>query len=80
MGRTRARDRPKKFYWIDPNEDGTVDVYLDPSLTVYHTDMGIDEHDMSVRIVRGVVPFDGMEDDIRRRYRAWCESGEVIDL
>lgn len=75
-----ARDRPgpKRFYAIEPNEDGTVDVYLIPSGTVYDTDIGIKEYDVDVRVVRGVVPLEGIEDDIRTRFEAWCESGEAI--
>ena len=36
--------------------------------------------DVKVRVVRGVVPWPGIEDDIRARYEAWCESGEEIFL
>lgn len=76
----KARDRPspKRFYAIEWNEDDTVDVYLIPSSTIYETDLGIKECDVDVRVVRGVVPFAGIEDDIRARFDAWCESGEVI--
>ena len=74
------RDHPGWFYHIEETEGGLVDVYLDPCLTVYETDIGIREYDISVRVVRGVVPWKGMEDDIRMRYDAWCESAEVIDL
>lgn len=75
-----ARDQPspKRFYAIEQNEDGTVDVYLIPSGTVYDTDMGIKEYDVDVRVVRGVVPWEGIECDIRTRFEAWCESGEAI--
>lgn len=76
----QARDRPKKFYHIADNADGTVDVFLQPVVTVYHTDAGIDEYDVRVRVVRGIVPWEGMEDDIRTRFDAWCEEAEVIDL
>lgn len=75
------RDHPgRKFYEIAPTGDGTVDVYLRPEVTVYDTDMGVKEYDVRVRVVRGVVPWDGMEDDIRARFDAWCETAEVIDL
>lgn len=70
----------RHFYAIDPQADGTVDVYLNPNITVYDTDTGVREYDARVRVVRGVVPFDGMEEDIRARFDAWCESAEVIDL
>ena len=78
------RDHPsgqgRKFYAIEEQPDGTVDVYLSPVVCVYDTDLGIREYDISVRVVRGVVPWDGLEDDIRARFDSWCESGEVIDL
>lgn len=76
------RDHPggKKHYTIVPCDDGLVDVYLSPDVRAYDTDLGIKEYDVSVRLVRGVVPWPEMEDDIRARYEAWCESGEVIDL
>ena len=76
------KDRPKdkKFYAIKPQDDGTVDVYLAPVVCVYDTDLGVREYDISVRVVRGVEPRPELEDDIRARYEAWCESGEVIDL
>lgn len=75
-----ARDRPgpKRFYAIELNEDDTVDVYLIPSGTVYETDIGIKEYDVDVRVVRGIVPWKGIEDDIRAHFEAWCESGEAI--
>lgn len=74
------RDHPKKFYEIVHNGDGTVDVFLRPEVTVYDTDTGVKEYDVRVRVVRGVMPWDGLEDDIRARFDAWCESAEVIDL
>ena len=74
------RDHPRQFYSIVEREDGLVDVYLSPDVAVYDTDMGVKEYDISVIAVRGVEPWPGLEDDIRMRYDAWCESGEVIDL
>ena len=78
------RDHPasmsRKFYAIDVQPDGTADVYLAPVVCVYDTDLGIREYDIQARVVRGVVPWDGMEDDIRARFDSWCESGEIIDL
>lgn len=76
----RPRDRPKQFYSIIENGDGTVDVYLDPRITAYDTDTGIKEFDGTVRVVRGVEPWPGMIDDIRARYGAWCDSGERIAI
>ena len=46
--------------------------------TNYATDEGVIEHDIDLRVVRGVEPFDGLEEDIRARYDAWCESAEII--
>lgn len=84
LGDTNSpRDHPRKkrrFYAIEPQSDGTVDVYLSPVVCVYDTGLGVREYDISVRVVRGVVPWPEMEEDIRTRYEAWCESGEVIDL
>lgn len=78
------RDHPasmsRKFYAIDVQPDGTADVCLSPVVCVYDTDLGIREYDIQARVVRGVVPWDGMEDDIRARFDSWCESGEIIDL
>ena len=55
-------------------------MYLIPSAQTYHTDVGVDEYDIDLRVVRGVVPYQGLEDDIRCRYEAWCDSAEVIDV
>ena len=77
------RDHPlrgRKFYSIEPRDDGLVDVYLAPVVCVYDTGLGIREYDMTVRIVRGIEPWPELEDDIRARYDSWCESGEEIDL
>lgn len=74
------RDHPKKFYDIVPGNGGTVDVFLRPEVTTYDTDLGVREYDVQVRVVRGIVPWDGLEDDIRARFDAWCETAEVIDL
>lgn len=78
-----ARDqtaKPRRYYSIEPNDDGTVDVYLAPELKVYHTDIGIQEYDIEVSVVKGVIPWDGIEDDIRERYDAWCESATRITI
>ncbi|MBQ9739912.1 MAG: hypothetical protein IJV91_03125 [Kiritimatiellae bacterium] len=76
------RDQPRsyrRFYSIEPREDGLVDVYVAPVACTYDS-FGICEFGMTIRVVRGVEPWDGLEDDIRARYNSWCESGEVIDL
>jgi len=79
--RPLPRDEPhgRTFYEIITNNDNTVDVYLSPDVTIYDAD-GIKEYDVQARVVRGIVPWDGLEEDIRARYDAWCESGEVINL
>ncbi len=77
------RDHPKrgrKFYSIEPRDDGLVDIYLAPVVYVYDTDLGVREYDMTVCVVRGIEPWPGLEDDIRARYNSWCETAEVIDL
>ena len=65
------------FYRIHRNDDGTVDVILCPGPT--HGDgCGSVENDIAVRVVKGIEPFDGLEEDIRRRYGDWHDSGENI--
>lgn len=78
--RDRPRERGRRFYAIEEQPDGTVDVYLSPVVCVYDTDFGVREYDISIRVVRGVTPWPELEDDIRQRYESWCEAGEVIDL
>ena len=70
----------RRFYHITENDDGTVDVFLNPNVQTIVTVDGIRDFDIQVRVVRGVVPWPGIEDDIRARYDAWCESGEEIYL
>lgn len=87
MKNWEARDSPetdqpagKKFYTIRPRDDGTVDVYLDPEVLTYETGYGVKEYDITVAVVRGVVPWDGLEEDIRARYGDWCASAEKIRI
>lgn len=54
----------RSFYAIQYRDDGLADVVLTPF-------EGVEI------IVPGVDPWDGMEEDIRARYYAWCESGKV---
>ena len=70
----------KRFYAIHENEDGTVDVYLHPDIIPKTTEDGLTDYDIAAAVVRGVQPFDGLEDDIRARYSSWCESAEYIYL
>lgn len=81
------RDHPKtlkRFYAIQDNGDGTVDVYLEPVVTIYSVDE-FREMDVRVRVVRGINPDDpafggDLEAHVRDHYSAWLASGEVIDL
>ena len=72
--------RGRRFYAIQENDDGTVDVYLSPVVCVYSTDLGVTEYDITVRVVRGVVPWPELEEDIRARFYSWWESGEEVGL
>ena len=56
----------RRFYAIQQRRNGTVDVHLTPFAGV-------------TLVVPGVVPWDGMEDNIRARYYAWCEAGDPIE-
>ena len=55
----------RRFYSIEYRENGSADVFLMPFECVKLA-------------VRGVVPWDGMEDDIRARYYDWCASGVIL--
>lgn len=68
----------RRFYCIQDNEDGSVDVYLNPKLYPLSTPDGAIDYDISVIVVSGVIPWAGMEDDIRARYDSWIQSGEKI--
>lgn len=59
-------DGGRRFYWIELNGDGTADVLLRPR--------------DRLMIVKGVVPWDGMEADIRARYGAWCDAAAPVKL
>lgn len=70
----------KKIYAILENEDGTVDVYLRPEIQVYRLPEGQKEYDGTVGVIRGIVPWNGMEEDIRRRFDDWCAEAARIDI
>ena len=78
--RDRPKERGRRFYAIEEQPDGPVDVYLSPVVCTYDTGFGIREYDISIRVVRGIIPWPELEQDIRQRYDSWCEIGEVIDL
>lgn len=68
----------KCFYYISDNGDGTVDIYIPVSANYYPLPEGPIEYDAMFSVVRGVIPWPEMEDDIRERYDSWIDSGERI--
>ena len=79
------RDAPEKvhiihsdYYSICYPGDGTADVYLFPEGRIYDIGDGRREYDETAIVVHVDDPWPDMEEDIRARYRAWCEIGEVI--
>ena len=70
----------RQFYAMQERADGAVDVYLKPRVYPLTTPEGATDYDVCVLVVRGVVPYKGLENDIRARYSAWCESAEEIWL
>lgn len=71
-------ERKRNYYAIVPQVDGTMDVYLFPDARAYRTEISVEAYGRTARLVRGVVPWNGLEEDIRARYDAWCESGEIV--
>ena len=63
----------QRFYLIHDNKDGTADVYLRPD-TTDRTATGL----VSLFVVKNVPMQEGLEEDIRARYDAWCDSGDNI--
>lgn len=51
-----------------------------PHVLPLTTEDGATDYDVEMLVVRGVEPFDGMEEDIRARYDDWCASAEVVYL
>lgn len=81
----RMEDAPpekhgRHFYAINENEDGSVDVYLRPVVYPEEAENGITDYDVAVLAVKGVTPYEGIEEDIRARYYDWCMSAERIYL
>ena len=72
------RDHPKSFYTIEDQGDGTCDVYLFPYCSGSEECSRASDYRCGFLVVRGIIPFDGMEEDIRRRFYAWVESGRYI--
>ena len=55
----------KRFYAILDNEDGTVDVILTPDILPMTTPEGNTDYDVKAVVVRGVEPFEGMEEELK---------------
>ena len=78
---------PKRFYRIMPTGDGRVDVWLSPGEGVPVMDEETHATDYNIRLlaVCGVNPDDpewggDLEGHIRRHYRKWIASAEVIEI
>lgn len=65
----------RRYYSVVPQEDGTADVYLFPD-----TEENAPAGGASLYVVRGVVLWEGLETDIRRRYSDWCASAEPVGV
>lgn len=77
--------RRRQFYSIEERDDGTVDVFLNPTAYMATTPEGFRDYDITITVVHNVDPDDSrfggdLEGHIRAHYDAWCESGEVIYL
>jgi len=77
--------RERRFYTIEERDDGTVDVFLNPTAYMATTPEGFRDYDITITVVHNVDPNDprwggDLEGHIRANYTAWCESGEVIYL
>lgn len=70
----------RRFYYIMDNGDGTLDVYLKPETQPMRTPDGIVGYGPNALVVRGVEPFDGLEEDIMERFDDWCTSGTPVYL
>lgn len=69
----------RKYYDLIAQPDGTVDVYLMPAACVWDADLGgVRLYGCGLRVVRGVVPWDGLEGDVRARFDVWCEAAEMV--
>lgn len=80
MHETSGPPEGRHFYSIQENGSGTVDVYLRGYDGPDGAPMLPAGCDTVLYVVRGVVPFDGLEEDIRARYDAWCQSAELVCL
>ena len=69
-----------RFFFILDDADGTVDVYLIDEYDTYRDEIFTRKTGYELRAVKGVEPFEGIEEDIRRRFYSWLESGTRIPL
>lgn len=74
----RVRVTISEYYAIRYLDNGTADVFLFPEGRACETDCGRHECDADALVVCGVIPWNGLEEDIRKRYDAWCKSGDTI--
>lgn len=72
--------RPRSFYDVHDNGDGTADIYFDTGTAFPMTDNPEDKADVLCRVMKGVELYEGIEEDIRRNYDKWYQSAEVICL
>ena len=75
----------RRFYYVMPNEDGTVDVFLRPEVYPMTDQNGCTDYDITIRVARNIDPSDAdycgdLEGHIRAHYEAWCEIAEAIEL
>ena len=75
----------RRFYSIVPNDEGTVDVLLNPDTHPMATEDGVTDYSITALIVRCVDPEDprfggDLEAHIRANFTAWCDSGKPIEI
>ena len=72
----------RPFYRIIPARDGLVDVWLTPgkAIPIYDDLTGRFDYNFQILAVTGVTSYDGLEEDIRRRYADWVASAEIIEI
>ena len=80
MRSTKEKRIKDQFYEIVKQKDGTADVYLIPNGTVYVTEDGFREYDVTLLVMRGVAAYEGLEEDIREHYYDWCASAQPVGI
>ena len=83
----RKMKNPRRFYRIVLRGDGLVDVWFSPGEAVPMRDESNGQLDYNIRVyaVQGIRPDDpqwggNLEEHIRRHYRKWIASAEVIEI